>query len=88
MNFSDIFGKHKKNGIDINKLLQAHVSYELTDNFSIKRSHEWIDRFEVCGIIYPESFSERSLYLVIETIGANRDEIISDAELSYFAELF
>jgi len=33
-----VFGKHKKQGIDINKLLKALVSYKLTDNFSIKKS--------------------------------------------------
>ena len=34
-----VFGKHKKQGIDINKLLKALVSYKLTDNFSIKKIH-------------------------------------------------
>lgn len=40
LNFNGIFGKQKKNGIDINKLLKALLSYKLSDNFSIKRSHE------------------------------------------------
>jgi len=44
---SEIFGKHKKNGIDINKLLKALFSYKQNDNFSIKRAHEWINREEV-----------------------------------------
>ena len=35
LDFSTVFGKHKKNGIDINYLLKALVSYKLTDNFSI-----------------------------------------------------
>jgi transposase len=28
-----VFGKHKNNGIDINNLLKALVSYKLTDNW-------------------------------------------------------
>ena len=80
LNFTDIFGKHKKNGIDINKLLKALISYKLTDNFSITRSHEWMSRPEVCDIFGLESFSERTLYRVLETIGANREEIISDIQ--------
>ena len=80
LNFTDIFGKHKKNGIDINKLLKALVSYKLTDNFSITRSHEWISRPEVRDIFGLDPFCERTLYRVLETIGANREEIISDIQ--------
>ena len=85
LNFTEIFGKHKKNGIDINKLIRALVSYKLTDNFSIKRSHEWINRPEVLGEFGLPSFSERTLYRVLETLGANRDEIISDIQNVLFA---
>jgi transposase len=31
LDFSTVFAKHKKNGIDINDLLKALVSYKLTD---------------------------------------------------------
>ena len=85
LNFTDIFGKHKKNGIDINKLLKALVSYKLTDNFSIKRSHEWINRPEVLAEFALPSFSERTLYRVLEILGAHRDEIISDIQDVLFA---
>lgn len=80
LNFSDILGKHKKNGIDFNRLIRALVSYKLTDNFSIKRSHEWINRPEVLGEFGLPSFSERTLYRVLEILGANHDEIISDIQ--------
>lgn len=80
LNFTDIFGKHKTRGIDINNLLQALISYKLTDNFSIKRSHEWINRPEVLAEFNLPSFSERTLYRVLETIGSNRNEIISDIQ--------
>ena len=80
LNCSEIFGKHKKNGIDINKLLKALFSYKLNDNFSIKRAHEWINREEVLEIFELEPFGERTLYRILETIGANKEEIISDLQ--------
>lgn len=80
LNFSEIFGKHKKKGISIDDLLIALISYKLTDNFSIKRSHGWINRLEVLQIFNLISFSERTIYRLLETIGANREEIISDIQ--------
>ncbi|MDG6218917.1 MAG: IS1634 family transposase, partial [Candidatus Thermoplasmatota archaeon] len=80
LGFRDIFGKHKTKGIDINNLLRALISYKLTDNFSIKRSHDWINRPEVRAEFTLPSFSERTLYRVLETLGTNRDEIISDIQ--------
>ncbi|MCP1716122.1 transposase [Methanocalculus alkaliphilus] len=80
LNFCDIFGKHKTRGIDINNLLRALISYKLTDNFSIKRSHDWINRPEVRAEFTLPSFSERTLYRVLEILGAKREEIISDIQ--------
>ena len=85
LNFRNIFGKHKKNGIGINKLLEALISYKMSQNFSIKRAHEWINRDEVLEIYDLKPFSERTLYRVLETIGANREEIISDIQDILFA---
>ena len=80
LDFSTVFGKHKKNGIDINNLLKALVSYKLTDNFSISKAHEWINRDEVLDIFNLPEFSERTLYRVLETLGNNRETIISDIQ--------
>ncbi|HML26497.1 MAG TPA: hypothetical protein PKC27_07390 [Methanomethylovorans sp.] len=51
LDFPTVFGKHRKNGIDINDLLKALVSYKLTYNFSISKAHEWINRDEVLGYL-------------------------------------
>ncbi|AEH59917.1 Transposase [Methanosalsum zhilinae DSM 4017] len=80
LTFLTVFGKHKKNGIDINNLLKALVSYKLTDNFSISKAHEWINRDEVLDIFNLPEFSERTLYRVLETLGNNRETIISDIQ--------
>ena len=80
-----VFGKHKKYGIDINDLLKALVSYKLTDNFSISKAHDWINRDEVLDIFNLPEFSERTLYRVLETLGNNRETIISDIQDRLFA---
>ena len=38
LDLPSVFSKHKNNGIDINNLLKALVSYKLTDNFSISNA--------------------------------------------------
>jgi len=50
------------------------------NNFNIKRSHDWINRPEVLEEFSLPSFSERTLYRVLEILGANGDEIISDIQ--------
>jgi transposase len=77
---NEIFGRHKKNGIDVNKLLKALISYKMSENFSIKQAHEWINREEVLEIFDLEPFGERTLYRILETIGANKEEIISNIQ--------
>lgn len=85
MNFIDIFGKHKTRGININNLLPALISYKLTDNFSIKKAHEWINQLEVLEEFTLDSFSERTLYRVLDIIGSNREEIICDLQNVLFS---
>jgi transposase len=85
LDFPTVFGKHKKNGIDINDLLKALVSYKLTDNFSISKAHDWINRNEVLDIFDLDEFSERTLYRVLETVGNNRETIISDIQDKLFS---
>jgi transposase len=85
LDFSTVFSKHKKNGIDINSLIKSLTSYKLTDNFSIIKAHEWINRDEVLEIFGLEEFSERTLYRVLEILGNNRETIISDIQDRLFA---
>ena len=80
LHFSPVFKKHKKKGLDINSLLKALVSYKLTDNFSIDRAHNWINREEVLELFDLKQFNERALYRTLQTLGNNREEIISDIQ--------
>ena len=40
----ETFGKHKSKGISLNSLIQALLSYKLTENQSIVQAAEWINR--------------------------------------------
>jgi transposase len=80
LDFSGVFEKYKKKGRDINSLIQALLSYKLTDNLSISKGSEWINRSEVLETFDLKKFEERTLFRTLETIGQNREEIISDIQ--------
>ena len=58
LNFYEIFRKHKTRGVDINNLLRALINYKLPDNFSIKRSPNWVNRTEVLAVLSLPSVKE------------------------------
>jgi len=78
LDFQSIFGKYKKKGRDINSLIHALISYRLTENQSVTRASDWINRDEVLLTFNLKSFEQRTLYRVLETIGQNRIEIMAD----------
>lgn len=80
LGFSGVFDKYKKKGRDINSIIQSLLSYKLTENLSISKASDWINRGEVLEIFDLESFEERTLFRTLETIGKNREEIISDIQ--------
>ena len=85
LNFSDIFNKHKSKGLDLNSLLIGLVSYKLTENFSIKEAGKWLNQDEILEILNLESFHEKVLYRTLETLGRNKEKILSDILGSLFS---
>ena len=81
-----VFSKYKKKGHDLNKLITALISYKLTENFSISKANEWINRKEVLEQFELEEFEERTLFRVFEIIGKNKEEIIADIQDCLFQE--
>ena len=80
LDLSEIFGKHKSRGVSINSLLEALLSYKLTENQSITRAADWINREEVLDAFSLDFFEQRTLYRVLEIIGENREEIMADIQ--------
>ena len=81
----EVFGKHKTKGRDINNLIQALVSYRLTENQSICQGSVWINRREVLDEFDLEPFHERTLFRVLEILGNNREEIMFDLQDRLFS---
>jgi len=56
------------------------LSYKLTENFSISKASEWINRTEVLETFDLGKFEERTLFRTLENIGKNREEIIANIQ--------
>ena len=76
LNFEQVFRKYKKRGISITSLLEALLSYRLTENLSTSRASDWINREEVLSEFSLENFEERTLFRLLEIVGENYEEII------------
>jgi transposase len=84
LGLDELFGKHKSRGRDINSLIRALVSYRLTENQSITKAADWINRGEVLGSFSLKPFEQRTLYRALEVIGENHLEIIADVQDALF----
>lgn len=80
LGFSRVFGKHKKKGLSIDSLVKALISYKLTENLSISKASDWINRPEVLKEFNLEEFEQRTLFRTPEIIGENVLEIVADIQ--------
>ena len=85
LGLDDIIGKHKSRGADINSLVMGLLSYRLTENRSVTKASEWINRDAILGRFELDPFEQRVLYRVLEILGSNREEIIADLQDALFA---
>jgi len=74
--FEHIFSKFKQRGIPLKGLVEALISYKLSENLSLSRGSDWINRKAVLDEFDLKSFEQKTLYRAIETIGENYQEII------------
>ncbi len=80
LDFEHIFSKFKQRGIPLKSLIEALISYKLTENLSLTRGSNWINREEVLDEFNLKSFEQKTLYRAIETIGENYQEVILDLQ--------
>ena len=76
LDFNKIFSGYKKRGIDLVHLLEALITYRLTENQSTSQASEWINRSDVLNEFELKSFEERTLFRTLEVIGDNYEQII------------
>ena len=84
LDFANIFGKYKTKGRDIVSLLEALISYRLSENQSMSKASDWINRPEVLNEFTLDKFEERTLFRVLDITGSNKEEIISDVQDKLF----
>ena len=86
LGFDHILSRFKKRGVDLAHLTEALVSYRLTENQSICRGSEWINRPDVLQQFKLSAFEERTLFRALEVIGDNYEEIIHLLQQSIFSQ--
>lgn len=84
--FEQIFSRYKKRGINLVHLLEALITYRLTENQSTTRASEWINRPSVLEQFDLSTFEERTLFRVLEVIGDNYEEIIHLLQNNIFSQ--
>lgn len=75
-----IFSKFKQRGIPLLNILEATISYKLTENLSLSKASDWINRDEVLLEFGLNKFEQRTLFRAIETIGENYQTVILDIQ--------
>jgi len=86
LDFEKIFSKFKQRGISLFNLIEALVSYRLTENQSLTRASDWINRDEILDEFHLKQFEQRTLFRAIETIGENYEEVILDLQDNLFSQ--
>jgi transposase len=76
LDFEEIFSRFKKRGVELDRLVEALIAYRLTENESICRGSDWINRPFVLQEFDLDAFEERTLFRALEIVGENYEEII------------
>lgn len=85
LDFEGIFGDYKKRGLSLTKLLEALLSYRLSENLSTTKAGDWINRSPVLSHFGLTEFNERALFRLLEKIGENYEEIIFSIQDALFS---
>jgi len=86
LDFEGIFSQFKKRGIDLHHLIEALLTYRLTENESICRGSDWINRPHVLQEFDLRKFEERTLFRALEIAGENHEEIIFLLQKNLFSQ--
>src|SRR3989338_7413632 len=85
LGFDALFSGYKKKGVNLSRLVEALVTYRLTENQSISRGSDWINRPEVLHQFSLGAFEERTLFRALEVIGENYEEVIYSLQGKVFS---
>src|SRR3989344_6069316 len=86
LDFEQVFSRFKKRGVELHRLIEALITYRLTENESICRGSDWINRSYVLEKFSLTKFEERTLFRALEIAGDNYEEIILLIQKSIFSQ--
>ena len=86
LDFEQVFSRFKKRGVELHRLIEALITYRLTENESICRGSDWINRSYVLEKFSLTKFEERTLFRALEIAGDNYEEIILFIQKSIFSQ--
>jgi len=86
LGFGDIFSQFKSRGVDLARLVEALITYRLTENQSISCASKWINRPDVRKQFRLCEFEERTLFRALELIGSNYEAVIHLLQNSIFSQ--
>ena len=86
LNLEKIFSKFKQKGISLPNLVESLISYRLTENQSLSKASDWINRTEVLEKFTLKPFEQRTLFRAIKIIGNNYEEVILDLQEELFSQ--
>ena len=78
--FEEIFSKLKQRGNPLKNLVEALITYRLSENQSLTRGSDWINRDNVLEEFSLKSFEQKTLFRTIAIIGENYEQIILDLQ--------
>ena len=80
LGLSDIVGRHKSKGIDLDALVRGMLVDQLGDNFSVLQASEWLNREEIRDHYEIRGFNAKTLYRAVELLGRNRERVIRELQ--------
>jgi transposase len=86
LEFESIFSKLKQRGIPLLNIVEAVISYRLTENLSLSKASNWINRDVVLQEFNLKMFEEKTLRRAIEMIGENYQSIILNIQDILFSK--
>lgn len=86
LGFEQILSRYKKRGAGLVRLIEALITYRLTENQSICRASEWVNRPDVLEQFNLSAFEERTLFRALEIVGDNYEEVILLLQKSIFSQ--
>ncbi len=81
----DSFDKFKQRGRSLPQLIKALITYRLTENRSMTKASDWINRKEVLDEFGLDGFEQRTLFRVLEILGENREQILFEIRNTLFS---